>query len=393
MSGFHGRQTLVGANYSPAVEGDFCDRNPRYTVDAGPGGLVAGNSGTMFGASGVIVGRFAWITYQTADYDGAPATVNSFGTGPVGGFVHREQQALITTYLADASMIVPQGFPVTVFSGGGFWVKNAGTTQALPGQKAYANYANGAATFAATGSPTTGATSTASSVAAETATFDGTIAGNVLTVSAVVSGTIYPGSTLSNGNIASGTQIVSQLSGTAGGVGTYSLSIPEQTVPAQEATFVGSISGTTLTVTQVLSGAIAADQVISGPGVTAGTYIQSGSGPTYTVSVSQTVPSTQMSTTGLFISASYGLLTIGGTVAGTYAVNDTISGTSVVAGTTITALGTGTGGAGTYIVNNNTAIAGPEAIDVASVNVETKWIAMSSGLPGELVKISDKPLG
>lgn len=315
----NGFQTQVYANYSPAVLGDFCDKNPRYTVDAGPGGLVAGSYGC-------IVGNFAWITSQEVDWDNAAAIVNSFGSGPVAGFVHREQQALITQYLADASLVVPTGFPVTLFSGGGFWVKNTGSGQAIPGMKAYANFANGAATFAATGSPTAGGTSTASTVAATTFSVTGSLAGNVLAVTAVGSGTVVPGATISGTNVASGTMVVNQLTGTPGGIGTYSVSIPEQTAAST------TISGT------------------------------------------------------------YGLLTIGGTVVGTYAVGDTISGTSVVAGTAITALGTGTGGAGTYIVNNNTVVSST-AIDVAASNVETKWIAMSPGLTGELVKISDKPLG
>jgi hypothetical protein len=44
-------------------------------------------------------------------------------------------------------------------------------------------------------------------------------------------------------------------------------------------------------------------------------------------------------------------LTVGGTVAGGFRVGDTITGTGVTAGTTITALGTGNGGAGTYTVS------------------------------------------
>ena len=61
-----------------------------------------------------------------------------------------------------------------------------------------------------------------------TATFTGTIndgtppgAGTVLTVSAVASGTIYPGMILTGGSITAGTRIVSQTSGTTGGVGVY----------------------------------------------------------------------------------------------------------------------------------------------------------------------------
>ena len=63
------------------------------------------------------------------------------------------------------------------------------------------------------------------------------------------------------------------------------------------ATFTGSISGTTLTVTAVTGGVIGIGQVISGTGVTAGTSITAlgtgaGNVGTYTVSASQSVSST-----------------------------------------------------------------------------------------------------
>jgi hypothetical protein len=55
------------------------------------------------------------------------------------------------------------------------------------------------------------------------------------------------------------------------------------------------------------------------------------------------------SSTASYISGT--TLTVGGTVTGTFAVGMVLSGTGVTAGTTITALGTGTGGAGTYTVS------------------------------------------
>jgi hypothetical protein len=70
------------------------------------------------------------------------------------------------------------------------------------------------------------------------------------------------------------------------------------------ATFTGSISGTTLTVTAVSAGTIQVGQVIAGTGVTAGTTITAlgtgtGSTGTYTVSASQTVASTAIRTVAL----------------------------------------------------------------------------------------------
>ena len=101
MGGF---QTVVNTQPAPAVEGDFCNKNPRFSVDAGPGGLIAGDNG-------VVVGRFAWLSYEEVDANEAPAIVNNFGAGPPAGFVHREQQGLITGYLQESSMLVPTGFP------------------------------------------------------------------------------------------------------------------------------------------------------------------------------------------------------------------------------------------------------------------------------------------
>lgn len=54
-------------------------------------------------------------------------------------------------------------------------------------------------------------------------TFTGAISGGVLTVSAVASGSLAPGQTVSGADVVSGTEIVEQLSGTAGGAGTYRL--------------------------------------------------------------------------------------------------------------------------------------------------------------------------
>ena len=317
-------QTAVGIMPAPAVEGDFCDTNPRYTYDAGPGGVVSGALSGVAGISGLLVGRFAWVT-SPLDADNAAAVANNSGSGPVSGFVHREQQGLFTVYLQEVTMAMPPGFPATLFSGGGFWVVNRGTAEATVGMKAYANYNGGAVSFAATGSPTTAATGSASSIAAETSSFTGSIVDNLMTVTGAVTGTIYPGTTISGTNVASGTLIISQASGMVGGDGTYYVSIPDQSVAAT------TISGT------------------------------------------------------------YGLLTVGGTVTGTFAIGGNLTGTSVVAGTAITALGTGTGGAGTYAVNNNTVVSSTSIGQIG--NVETKWIAMSAAPAGGLVKISNQPLG
>jgi len=57
------------------------------------------------------------------------------------------------------------------------------------------------------------------------------------------------------------------------------------------ATFLGSITGTTLTVTSLVSGTITVGNALYGTGVLQGTFIVSGSGSTWTVNLSQTVVS------------------------------------------------------------------------------------------------------
>lgn len=256
-----GIQQSVTTQPAPGIEGDFCDANPRYSVDAGPGGLVAG-------PNNLVIGRFAWTSYAGIDGDGAPAYANNTGSGVVTGFVGRTQQGLIRTYLSSAGMTIPAGFQCTLFSAGGFWVVNSGSTQARPGMKAYANYADGKATAAATGSASTAVFTAA--IAASTLSVTGSITGNVLTVTAVGSGTVVAGATLSGTGVATGTKVVSQLSGTTGGVGTYAVNIPEQTVAST------TISGTygTMTVSAVSSGVIGVGDVLTaGTSVVVGTAV------------------------------------------------------------------------------------------------------------------------
>lgn len=132
--------------------------------------------------------------------------------------------------------------------------------------------------------------------------FTGTFSGNVLTVTGINSGAVAQGQYLNCQGVTAGTRIVRNLTGAGGNVneqGTYLLNI---TQPTQTPVFTGSISGTTLTVTAMTSGAVNVGSVISGTGVTAGTTISaliSGTGGTgtYTVSASQTVASTTITGT------------------------------------------------------------------------------------------------
>ena len=285
MSGSFQKQ--VNSQPAPAVEGDFCSTNPRYSVNAGPGGIVAGSS--------LIVGRAAWVS-PPLDGDNFPAVANSFGAGNITGILHREQQALFTAYLQETSMQVPAGFNVTLMASADLWVKNNGSTNAQVGQKAYANFADGKFSFAATGAATSGATSTGT-IAAETGSWTGSIAGNIMTVAGAVTGLVVPGGILSGTNVITGTQVLSQISGTANGDGTYYVST------------YGTVASTTIsetyglfTAVSGLTGTYAVGDVLAGSGgggVTTGTQITgfgtaTGGLGTYYVQTTQAVTSSSI---------------------------------------------------------------------------------------------------
>ena len=81
------------------------------------------------------------------------------------------------------------------------------------------------------------------------AMFNGSIVGNTMTVSSVASGTLAPGQAVAGSTTIAGTSIVSQISGTTGGVGTYALTNVQTlsgtltTLPASVAVTYDSVSG------------------------------------------------------------------------------------------------------------------------------------------------------
>jgi len=113
------------------------------------------------------------------------------------------------------------------------------------------------------------------------------------------------------------------------------------------AVFQGTISGTTLTVTRVISGTISANQSLFGVGVTNETIIISGSGTTWTLNQSMTVSTAiQMNSAAvagvITASISGSTLTVTAVSSGTIYPGQTIQGTSVAGNTVVTALGSGT---------------------------------------------------
>lgn len=283
MSG--GFQTQVYNQPALGVAGDSASANPRFTYLAGPGGLVAG-------AAGVVIGLFGWV-YNPDDPNGTGTIVTNSGAGIPAGFCRREQQGLNTTFLSDAGMTIPQGFPLALYTGGDFLVVNDGATEAQVSQKAFAILANGKVQFAAAGTIPGGASATASSIAAATFSVTGSVADDILTVTAVGSGTIYPGSTIAGTGIATGTQVVSQLTGTTGGVGTYLLNVGSQTAAST------TVSGTygiltigTATGTFVIGDILTGTNVVTGTAITANLTGSGGTGGTMVVNNNTVVSST-----------------------------------------------------------------------------------------------------
>lgn len=138
-----GFQTSVNADLPLAIAGDFASNNPRAAYPATEGAHVAG-------AGGVIVARFAWIQADGVTVKNSPAA----GTPVPDGFIHREQQALITNYLADSGNTVPAGFPVTLMESGDYFGLSA--TAAAKGNKVFASTTDGSITYAAAGATVAG---------------------------------------------------------------------------------------------------------------------------------------------------------------------------------------------------------------------------------------------
>jgi hypothetical protein len=238
------------------------------------------------------------------------------------------------------------------------------------------------------------------------AAFTGSIAGTTLTVTNITAGTITIGQTLADttGALLAGTTVTGYGTG-VGGVGTYSVSasqtvasesmtstsppsnivIPKarigstlyaiQYVPAvaalgpwaqvaslligssntASASVVGNISGNTLSVRSVTSGVLAIGQTLSDPlGLIAtGTTVVgfgSGSGGTGTYQVNN--PQTVAGAT--FTSNGTGTVITASNVTGIIGIGDVLSGSGVLAGTTIVSQLSGTaGGSGVYQTSSN----------------------------------------
>lgn len=313
-----GFQKTVNDTQAPAVAGDFASTNPFASILAGPGALVAPKGG-------LIVGNFAWVGPQGQ-------VSQSYVAGYQVGFLGRNEQALITDFLGEATMLVPQGFMVTLFNEGDFWADFEGG--ATVGNEVYADPNNGAPL---SGNVASAGTGSAGSTGTATLVLDST----TLTVATVTHGIVSPGDTVTATDVPAGTTIVAQLTGTPGGVGTYEMS-------AEATATVGSAEAFTtdsdfLLITAVSAGDFTDGDVISGSGVTAGTTIGAQVAPFSGVG---TIAGGSLSTLQITaVTPDTDLLRVG-------AVLPAIPGLGIAAGTTISAQTAGTpGGIGSYTLS------------------------------------------
>lgn len=174
-------------------------------------------------------------------------------------------------------------------------------------------------------------------------TIAASVALNALTISTIAAQTVnFRSATLSDGTINS-----------------RSVAVQSLVVPS------GATLGT-IAATQSRLAVLAIDN--AGTPELAVTNIAAGANLDETTLISTKAIATTATGTGV-IAVTTGILTISGSPTGTWEVDMLVQGTGVPAGTYITALGTGTGGSGTYYTNITTAVASTAMTGVAGIGI------------------------
>ena len=203
------------------------------------------------------------------------------------------------------------------------------------------------------------------------ASFTANVATNVLTVSAISSGTLYIGETVTGQGLPASTKISAVGTGT-GNTGTYTLST------TMASGTVNTTSSSTIVTLTVSAGTVALGQVITATNIPANTIISgfgtgTGGSGTYIISsaatatasntaFTDTIPSgttfsgVTSGTASFTGSASNASTTLtASAVTGNIMVGAFVTGTNIASGTYISAFGASTyGGAGTYTLSQNT---------------------------------------
>lgn len=216
MTGF---QQHVNREPAPGVEGDFAGNNPKASALS----PVAGGF-KVAAAQTVRVGYFAWGALDGLVYSSAAAAAGAGGGVAAVGFVARqpnEPSALITAFLAESIMTLQAGTPCTLMEGGDYWANfPAGAAQNVA---VFATAATGAPTTTAGGNTAT-PFKTASVAKANAVSDANTVIAaqtGIMTLSAPASGVYEAGQRVTGVGVPANTYITAQLTGGAGGAGTY----------------------------------------------------------------------------------------------------------------------------------------------------------------------------
>lgn len=231
-----GFQKVVQSQPAPGNEGDFASANPRASIPP-----VIGGAWKVAAGQSVRVGYFAWGAIDGLVYS-SKAAADAVGASSI-GFVARQPNkpsVVITAFLGETNQLLQVGRECTLMSIGDYWANLVGVTI---GSTIYADAATGAPTLNAAAGANPDTKFTGSSVSKVNAVTNNatTIAAatGIMTVAVVASGVIEVGQRVTGAGVPANTYITAQLSGAAGGAGTYQTnSINRAAVAAFTATMV-----------------------------------------------------------------------------------------------------------------------------------------------------------
>jgi hypothetical protein len=291
-------QVLGDASY-PAIKAAGGTNTPLVLQPLGTGALQAQQT-TSSAVGGNARGANA-VDWQTSR--SSAGNVASGGNSTVGGGQNNSASSVWTT-VAGGRNNTANANDATV-AGGNLNTAGGGTPNSMFVGGGYNNTAGGWYNVVVGGVSNSGTSPNA-------------VTTQATTIAVTAGTTFYLSAT--NANIKVGQYIT----GTGVSGQTYATSIVTTGTPAVMAT--SSISGTTLTVGSLSSGTIIAGMVLTGTGVTAGTYIVSGSGSSWTVSTSQTVASTTITGTAYTFTISQAATTAAGVTLSFYTPHGVVVG-------------------------------------------------------------------
>ena len=355
-----GIRTLSGGAQVVTVCGDFV-----YVMESDYTPKMIGQMNTSTGLVGIVDnGVNVYIVDETYRYC---------------WFISNPSAATFTGSISTTTLTVTSVLSGTIAVGQAIFGENIAQNTIIT---ALGTGTGGTGTYTVSNSQTVAST-TINSTAAP-ASFSGLIAGTTLIVTAVTSGTLQIGQTIEADGITNGTIITAFGTG-SGGVGTYTVSASQDL--NYDAKFTASITTTVMTVTAVDEGVIANGDYVYGSTVSVDTLISSlgtgtGGTGTYNINNSQTVGSSTIFSAPVAAEVTASIaantMTVSAVSSGTLSVGQLIKGTNVLDNTVITALGTGTGGNGTYIVNVSQTVASTtiRALTVARPFYSLNWTVL-----------------